>query len=825
MNLNPNQVFSNLLKYWVPLRFILSNLTNLLFLSHVDLFTNTEEKCNEFLQQIACQESKMGYISSGQAPPVHSLGADDIQYHAILKELGSFLTETDDADNESCEDGDNEAHAEAGASCQEDAMDCDCVPPKRSRQHLSSPTSSTVFADSSDTASSTSATASRSHSYDSQCGIEASEGVHRLLWDSAAIYSDSRPPSNFVVFNANKDGRANTGREEGPPLFDGSVANSTPPPVGGIAAGPSGGSGTILHLACALDLPLALALILAMGADARSTHTAFRRLMIHEAACNGSVQCLTLLLELGRTCAETDEEDETKMAAHNDVILPDSARQPVARELIFADTADYRRIRPDFRSRGSFGDCSASTVSDKSKGDFLQFLRLFREYAAMVKNGFMTELDAARTILSNASLSEPSRVSLAHSCTFQKEIFSFPALSRGIFRPRGGGCADGHGNTPLHWAAFKNEIDCVSILLEYDADPNARALPSGWTPLHDAAYSNSKESIALLVGSGAEVDARANSGATPLCFAAQEDAAGAAKLLIERGADLATRCAGGPYVRTDDGNANHYHHPHSRFSGYTPLHYCAHYNAHSAARVLLSHIAAKRAMEISDLSERLPIHVAVARGSSDVLRELLHAGARVETPRSRERALSFAQRRPGSFQSEDGTAAPATPRARRQEPPGLVLATPTRGSPTASDASAESSALVSSPVLRAMIPVQPITSSKPWNCLSQRSIDACRSLISHAEQNWSPQRHLLFTPSDRKAVMELLRVGKRLELQGSGIFIDLWPLILSFCGRGWFEVEAEDSDDDETEMPICNVARLEYHRSGEEDHLMLPSLR
>ena len=34
-------------------------------------------------------------------------------------------------------------------------------------------------------------------------------------------------------------------------------------------------------------------------------------------------------------------------------------------------------------------------------------------------------------------------------------------------------------------------------------------------------------------------------------------------------------------------------------------------------------------------------------------------------------------------------------------------------------------------------------------------------------------------------------MGKHLEQNGSGIFIELWPLVLSFCGRGWFE--AEDS--------------------------------
>jgi hypothetical protein len=40
--------------------------------------------------------------------------------------------------------------------------------------------------------------------------------------------------------------------------------------------------------------------------------------------------------------------------------------------------------------------------------------------------------------------------------------------------------------------------------------------------------------------------------------------------------------------------------------------------------------------------------------------------------------------------------------------------------------------------------------------------------------------------------MELLRVGKRLEQMGTGLFTDLWPQVLSFCGRGWFEVETPE---------------------------------
>mgnify|MGYP001799908719 CR=1 FL=1 len=49
---------------------------------------------------------------------------------------------------------------------------------------------------------------------------------------------------------------------------------------------------------------------------------------------------------------------------------------------------------------------------------------------------------------------------------------------------------------------------------------------------------------------------------------------------------------------------------------------------------------------------------------------------------------------------------------------------------------------------------------------------------------------MLFTPRDRKAIMELLRVGKRLEQDGV-VFVDLWPNVLSFCGRGWFDTDED----------------------------------
>ena len=749
-----------------------------------------------------------------------------------------------------------------------------------------------------------------------------SNDADRLVWEASSLLSDARPPSDFIVYNRQGDMNPPPEYEEQqqeqqqqggqnqqqqpqppappPPIFDGSVANATPPPLGGGAIGGGGnaiggGSGTILHLACALDRPLLMAFLLCMGADARASHTAFRRLMIHEAACNGSIDCLTLLLELGHEFAtkaklvQQQQQQGSQMCvpsgrSYYESQNPHNVRRPNPSSIPYFPHGasafgerEYRQqlsFRPPFR-RGQAKDDDyyndqRNEQDDKDeykdKMDFLTLLRHFQRCYSNVLTGNQTELEAARSLLANAWFPDTTRLSLIRSCVFQKNDPSSspharsPSSSFLLHRPQG--CADGHGNTPLHWAAFKNETECVGLLLEYNADANARAHPSGWTPLHDAAYSDSSDSIGLLIHKGgAQVDARANSGATPLCFAAQEDAANAARLLLEMGADLSARCAGGPSLFQPSSLGHNGQQqqppppppppPHSRFSGYTPLHYCAHYNAHSAAKVLLRHESSKKAMETSDLSDRLPIHVAVARGSSDVLRELLHAGARIDTRpknssrssrssnssmssgRSSRSSRSSQQRQPGhptGLETQNGVGQGIAP-AVAAVPPAAVAAaaaapvpdflvaaaigrivgggpgTPVRRPPTPetpgggrrSSTPTGRSTPVSSPLLRSMIPSQPISSSKPWNCLSQQAIDECRALISKAEQSWSPDCHLLFTPQDRKAVMELLRVGKRLEQRGTGLCVrDLWPLILSFCGRGWFEPQTaltEDNDE------------------------------
>jgi ankyrin repeat protein len=649
-----------------------------------------------------------------------------------------------------------------------------------------------------------------------------SKEADRLLWEASARFGDSRPPANLCIYDKMGATSLPEGKQNLPPIFDGAVANATPPPLGGAGTGASGGTGTVLHLACAMDRPLILAFLLIMGADGTAPHTAFRRLMIHEAACNGSINCLTLLLELGHKFATlAAERRRNKPSAENSVpFLPDATELCEASATTSVPVLAARPPPPlaiNIRQfRRTFSNNSGSFFNnqldcDAKHADYLSILRQYQNCVELVRNGDVTELQAARSLMANAPLLDTTRTSLIRSCTFRND--SHPSGS--FLRPYG--CADGHGNTPLHWAAFKDETECVGLLLHYNADPNARAHPSGWTPLHDAAYSNSSACIQQLIEKGAHVDARANSGATPLCFAAQEDAAEAATFLLERGADLSARCAGA----SDEATQQPFQvgHAHSRFSGYTPLHYCAHYNAEKASKVILKHEKAKIAMETPDLSGRLPIHVAVARGSSDVLRALLNAGARVDIrPSNSPRTTSSLPLLFGQLPQPSAT--------ERRPPSPEEPATPNRSRTLSRSSSSSTSSPVTSPLLRSMIPSQPINSSKPWNCLSQQAIDECKELIFKAEQSWSPEHHLLFTPQDRKAVMQLLRVGKRLEQQGV-IFRDLWPQVLSFCGRGWFDTELQvDENDNDTSEEECDRVDDEASSSdSDDDYLALPSFR
>ena len=106
---------------------------------------------------------------------------------------------------------------------------------------------------------------------------------------------------------------------------------------------------------------------------------------------------------------------------------------------------------------------------------------------------------------------------------------------------------DEWGFTPLHFAAaFNDDPDVVTALVEAGADLNARDKEWGATPLHWAAWSNDNPGVIIaLLDGGADPNSRDARESTPLHAAADQSNNPAIILtLLDFGADLSLRDAG-----------------------------------------------------------------------------------------------------------------------------------------------------------------------------------------------------------------------------------------------------------------------------------------
>jgi hypothetical protein len=88
------------------------------------------------------------------------------------------------------------------------------------------------------------------------------------------------------------------------------------------------------------------------------------------------------------------------------------------------------------------------------------------------------------------------------------------------------------GGTPLHWAADRGHVDVARLLLEHRADPNARAIIGG-TPLHWAVYKGHVDVVRLLLEHGADPTVKDKDGKTPLDLAREKGYHGIVSLIEE----------------------------------------------------------------------------------------------------------------------------------------------------------------------------------------------------------------------------------------------------------------------------------------------------
>lgn len=99
---------------------------------------------------------------------------------------------------------------------------------------------------------------------------------------------------------------------------------------------------------------------------------------------------------------------------------------------------------------------------------------------------------------------------------------------------------DGHGFTPLDWAARTGQTELIRELVREGADPDLRDDgPNGWAPLHHAVHKGRLEAVRALLAAGAHVDAGASrsNGITPLMLACAQGEPEIVDTLLAAGAD------------------------------------------------------------------------------------------------------------------------------------------------------------------------------------------------------------------------------------------------------------------------------------------------
>jgi ankyrin repeat protein len=128
--------------------------------------------------------------------------------------------------------------------------------------------------------------------------------------------------------------------------------------------------------------------------------------------------------------------------------------------------------------------------------------------------------------------------------------------------------AQGDGTTALHWAAFKDDLEMVKMLLAAGANPKAATREGAITPLSMACTNGNAGIIEALLKAGAEAGSVNANGTTALMTAAASGSADAVKVLLDRGADVKAR---------------------ENVHGQTALMFAAALNRHEVIKVLMAH--------------------------------------------------------------------------------------------------------------------------------------------------------------------------------------------------------------------------------------------
>ncbi|WP_447933180.1 ankyrin repeat domain-containing protein [Wolbachia endosymbiont of Dactylopius coccus] len=155
----------------------------------------------------------------------------------------------------------------------------------------------------------------------------------------------------------------------------------------------------------------------------------------------------------------------------------------------------------------------------------------------------------------------------------------------------------------LLYASGRNNVSIVRYLIVEGASVNAK-VESGVTPLHIAVENSHKDVVEILLKKGAEVNAEADRGFTPLHIAVENSHKDVVEILLKKGAEVNAEAD----------------------RGCTPLYMAAQCGHTGIVEILLK----KGANVNAETNEgSTPLHMAVRNGHKDVVEVLLEKGANV----------------------------------------------------------------------------------------------------------------------------------------------------------------------------------------------------
>jgi ankyrin repeat protein len=128
--------------------------------------------------------------------------------------------------------------------------------------------------------------------------------------------------------------------------------------------------------------------------------------------------------------------------------------------------------------------------------------------------------------------------------------------------------AQGDGTTALHWAAFRDDLEMVKLLLAAGANVKAATREGGITPLFMACTNGNAAIIGAMLHAGADANAVNANGTTALMTAAASGSVDAVKVLLDGGAGVKAK--------------EHVH-------GQTALMFAAALNRHEVVKLLMAH--------------------------------------------------------------------------------------------------------------------------------------------------------------------------------------------------------------------------------------------